>query len=667
MMVQRSRLQGFGSGLVLVAAILGVVPVADGQALHVTRLGNGTELVLVAQPLSNATTVAWPAVDSAEAGETGLVISGELTLAADLDAALSGEDPAPAVVIAVGGVSAADLRAHIGRLLEGRRPRETLKRPRVNLVDGSLIRRLGSPGSEAEIRLEVDLPAPSDPLRSTVEVLWELLPDVFSEDIEGLRSRIDGERGVLESRSDPELADLTVRRLRLGLARIATDSRLQAAQVDSASMRLQVRRKALLEQVPEGAEHLLELWRLGGVEAIAEFLFAGEGVTLDGVRDAAQRWLPRHPGRIVIVLPPRTFNPRFAAPPEAIHLENGLAAVILDRPGAELAAVSLRPVMVPDVEGELSATILARLAGELRAGEERPGWVRVNVRPPLLEVAAPADDFGELSELLHAALVRMADDTRSVEGDGGGARRRALALMGGILGLSGGAALSPAELLRPGNIALGVVAGDGEAAAEALRKFWIGGGERRADAAGLQVAPIPRTRVAAAGDESVLVVALELDSTGDEAFALVMADLFARRAENLVPEGSAEILAPFVPGRQVLLLVATAASQVDELGDVLRERWEEFTRPTTEEELVEIRRRAAAVSAAAWSGVVGRSRRCAAIAAGAAVWRAPSDLEMQILLVSAEPVSAGLGKLADWASLETTGAGLLPILDFDDP
>jgi len=653
----------------MIVASLGVVSVAGGQALHVTHLGNGTELVFVAQPLSNATTVAWPTVDSTVSGETGLVISGDLTLAADLEAALGGENPgpAPAVVVAVGGVSATDLRAHLDRLLEGRLADEPPTRPPNDFVEGTFARRLGSPGSEAEIRLEVDLPPPADPVRSTIEVLWELLPDVLSEDIEGLRSRIDGGHGVLEGRSDPELAELTVRRLRLGLARIATDSRLQAGQVETASMRLQVQRKALLEQTPEGAEHLLGLWKLGGVEAIAEFLFAGEGVTLDGVRDAAREWLPQHPGRIVIVLPPRTFNPRFAAPPETVHLENGLAAAILDRPGVELAAMSLRPVMVPDVDGELSATILARLAGELRAGEERPGWVRVNVSPPLLEVAAPVDSFGELSEFLHAALVRVAADTRSVAGVGGGARRRALGLMGGLLGISGGSALSPFELLRPGNIALGVVAGDGEAAAEALRKFWIGGGERRTDTAGLQVAPIPRTRVAAAGDESVLVVALELNFAGDEAFVLVVAELLARRAEHLVPEGSAEILAPFVPGRRMLLVVATAASQIDELDNSLRERWQEFTRPTNDEELVEIRRRVAATSSAAWSGVVGRSRRCAAVAAGAAVWRAPSDLEMQILSVSAEAVSVSLRSLADWTSLETTGAGVLPIIEFDNP
>ena len=52
------------------------------------------------------------------------------------------------------------------------------------------------------------------------------------------------------------------------------------------------------------------------------------------------------------------------------------------------------------------------------------------------------------------------------------AYRRDLAQYAEFLGVTEEDDPSPATLLRPGNLALGVVANDAEAAAEALSKFW---------------------------------------------------------------------------------------------------------------------------------------------------------------------------------------------------
>ena len=660
MKVQGAYLQCF---LCLLVVGFGVSPPAGAQALHVEPLPNGTELVVVAEPLSDATTVVWP---SLQQGPGGAVTSGDLTLVADLEEAFESEGggAAPAVVVAVGGMPLEDLRVLLERLLGGRMSAAPPKPTGEAVIEGRFERRLGSPGSEGEIRLEVNLPPPADPARSTVEVLWDLLPEVLADDLEGVRSRVDRNRGLLEVRTDPESADVTVRRLRLGLARVAENPGLEATDVDAAARRQLVRRRALMEQHPTAAQHLLDLWVDGRSEAVREFLFGGEGVTVEGVRTAARSWLPQHPGSTVLVLPPRSFNPRFAAPPEILQLDNGLTAAILQRSGASLATLCLRPVVVPDLDGELAATILARLAGELRTGQVQPGWVWVNAWPPQLELAAPVDGFGELSEILFEALSRVADDQRPViEASGGSARRKALRLMGGVLGVTEGTALSPAELLRTGNLALGVVAEDGEAAAEALRKFWSGGGTSGGAASSQPVAPVPRTREAAAGGDSVLVVDLELGYGGDEALHLVMAELLESRAAAIFSEDEIEVLRPLIPGRQALLLVATAEGTVEAVEERLRAGWGALIAPAGEEELAAVRRRVAATNAAAWSGATGRARRCAAVAAGAVMWRPSSDIEMAILSVSTEATSATLAGFAAWEELLTTGAGMLPIAE----
>jgi hypothetical protein len=347
-----------------------------------------------------------------------------------------------------------------------------------------------------------------------------------------------------------------------------------------------------------------------------------------------------------------------------IQLDSGLSAAVLERSGAPLATLCMRPVVVQDLDDELAATVLARVARELRELEQRPGWVRVDSRPAQILLAAPTDQFSELVEVLRSALAQAEEDRRPVMEEGGSARRRSLRLMAGTLGLAEGSSLSPATLLRTGNVSLGVVAEDVEAASEAVRKFWTGDGSALDAATVGAIAPIPKTREAAAGDDSVLVVALELAIAADEPLTLVLAELLASRGSALVPEGAIEILNPFVPGHRVLLVVASAVATMDTVEAGVRKGWAEFTGPATEDELAGVRRRVAATHAGMWSGATGQACRCAAIAAGAVEWRTSTDLEMAILSVPLEVVDAALQSISAWESLQNTGAGVLPIVEF---
>jgi uncharacterized membrane protein len=663
MKVQGAYLQCF---LAFAIVIAGAQSVA-AQALYVERLDGGTELLVVAQPLADATTVIWPSAAAIEEGPV-VVTSGDLTMVADIEAALAGDETeaAPAVVVAVGGATVSDLRALLERLLS-RRPLAPPPTAGADaIVEGRLERRLGAAGSDAEIRLEVNLPSPSDPMRSAIEVLWELLPEILADDLAGARSRIDGDRGLLEARTDSSTAEIAVSSLRLGLAQLGENPAVQSGPVEAAARRLQVRRQASLEEHPYSAELILDLWIRGGADAVREFLFGVDGVTMQKVRDAASSWLPQHPGNVVVSLPPRSFNPRFASPPAIFQLESGLSAAVLERSGAPLATLCMRPVVVPDLDDELAATVLARVARELRELEQRPGWVRVDTTPPQILLAAPTDQFSELSEVLRAALAQAERDERPVMASGGTARQRALRLMAGMLGVAEGSSLSPASLLRAGNLSIGVVAEDLEAASEAVRKFWTFDGRAVESASVRALAPVPKTREAAAGENSVLVVALELPMAMDEAQMLVLAELLESRGEALLAEGTVELLRPFVPGYRVLLVVATATAAIDSVEASVREGWAGFTGTVSEDELAGVRRRVAAAYAGRWGGTTGRACRCAAVASGAVVWRSTAEIEMAILTVPIEIVDTVLRGVADWDSLQNTGAGVLPIIEFDE-
>jgi hypothetical protein len=661
MKVQRSYLQCF---LLSAAAVFGAAQPSAAQALHTERLANGTILIAVVEPLSDATTVVW---GTGNGGSVQLVTSGDMTLITDLETVVAAapDGPAPPVVVAAGGVPLAELRGALDRLLAGRPPAPATPVARDLVDEGRMERRLGAPGSDAEIRLRVNLPAPDAPDRASAEVLWDLLPEVLAGDLAGLRSRIEGQQGILEARVDAARVDLALSQLRFGLARISEDPRLNEQQVEAAARRLTVQRRAFLEQHPLAALRLLELWNEGGIAAVRQFLFAAEGVTLGLVRDAAREWLPQHPGSIVVVLPPHVLNPRFASPPEVLQLEGGLMAAVLARTGAPLSAVCLRPVVVPDLDDEMAATILTRVARELREVAERPGWVEVSTTPPRLEMAAPPERFGELVEALRSALAEVAGDQRSIPVEPGDARRRALRMTAGVLGVAEGSELTPKTLLRQGNLALGVVAEDGEAAAEAVRKFWETGEESSQVASVVPVPAVPKTREAVAGTQSSVVVTLELPPSLDEILPLVLVELLAARGSALFPDATVEVLDPWVPGHSVLLVVVTAVSPLEALEARLQKGWKTLTAPVQEDELIQARRQTAAATAARWSGATGRARRCAAVAAGAARWRPVSEMEMSILSVPAENANLVLSSLGRLEDLPITAAGVLPIVDPD--
>jgi hypothetical protein len=654
----------FVVGLVLATELVGV-RTASAQALLLERLPGGTELVLVSLPLADATTLAWPTQEEDEPAMQ--LLSGRLTLAADVEDAFAdpeGEAAAPPVIVAVGGASPGELAGLLTRVLSGRPLYETATPRLPRPVEGGLDRRLGAPGSDAQLRLEVPLPPPDDPRRSAVEVLWDLVPELLADAAPFLAGRVEGDLGVLEARVEADLGELTIHELRLGLVRFASDPTLQVDAVEAAARRLSVGRQAMLEAHPDGALKVLARWSAGGEEAVREFLFGLDAVTVDGVRDAAATWLAHHPGRAQLVLPPAVFNPRFARGPEIIRLGNDLTVAVLERSGAPLAVVCLRPVMVPDLDGSVTATVLARIARQLRSGAERPGWVRVRNAPPMLEVAASADDLGELLEQVASATSEVADDRLPAAATNDDARRRALALMAARLGLAGDEQPSPAALLRPGNLALGVVAGDAEAALEAVHKFWSIASIDTGAAVVHNVAAATRSRVAAAGDRSVLVVALELPFGGSEAVAMVVGEVLGERLRVNWPEASITVHRPFVPGRSLVLLEIEVEGTVAELEHAVAGAWRKITAAVDEARLAPIKRRVAAGSSAEMSGVAGHARRCAGAAAGAAAWRQPAELELEILTQDAQLVSEVLAELKDWSKLETTAAGELPI---DEP
>jgi len=661
MRTQDHLLQPFVVVLITLVGTLALSGDAAAQALYSERLPGDIDFILISQPLSQATTVAWPWSD----GSVVSITSGDLTLSVDLERVMAELVMAPPVVVAVGGAQVAELRPVLERTL-GERFVDTISVPRPAVIEGGVDRRLGAPGADAQLRLEVELPPADDWRRSTVEVLWELLPGLLAGEVGGLSSRVTGNTGLLETRVAPEIAEITLSRLRLELARVSADPGLDAAPLEAARQRVHVRRQALLGTHPDGAEKITSLWLDGGETAVREYLFGIEGVTLDAVRSAALQWLPQHPGHAVLLLPPRVFNPRFAPAPQRVQLDNDAVAAVLERPSAGLSAVCLRPVVVPDVDGGLTGTVLTRLAAEVRSHESAPGWVRVRQNPPVLEMAASAEGLAEQIEVLQMALDRVSGDERSIGDDGGDARLRALRLMAGVLGLTEGVTLTPRDLLQASNLAIGVVAPDAEAAIEALHKFRIGGSTMSSSLDSRALAPVPRTREAAAGDESVVVVALELFPPGGEVRSMVLSALIEARAKRLLPEHHVEVLAPLVPGRSVLLLVVRATTTLDELEQTLRDGWQDISAPAEEIELAKIRRGLASRIAVLGSGVLGHARRCAAVAAGEIIWRLPSELEMEALTLAPEMVEDVLAGIKDWQALEVTGAGVLPIIELEN-
>jgi hypothetical protein len=494
-----------------------------------------------------------------------------------------------------------------------------------------------------------------------------MMPALLGSQLPGVMARVDGDVARIESRIDAETADLQLRQTRVQLARIAGDPKIDSESVSAARRRLQVRRQALLGIHPDAAEALARLWAQGGVTAVQEYLFGVEGVTVDRVTDAARQWLPRHPGHAVLRLPPRVFNPRFAKDPQRLQLANDAVAMVLERDTAGLSAVCLQPVLLPDLDGQLSSTVLARLGAEIRVSEGAPGWVRVKRRPPVLELAAPDDGFAELVEELQRAVELVSRDDLPFADQDPDARRRALQLMATLLGLAEDVGLSPAELLQPRNLALGVVAPDGETALEALQKFQIGGSADRAFTEGRPLSTVPRLREAAPGRDSAMVVALDVVSIGSPVTPAVLGSLVMERTRRLVEDAEVEVFSPIVPGRHLVLLVVVAEGTLDELERRLEAAWPQIVAPVTEDELARVGRRVAADVTVEMSGPVGHARRCAAVAAGSVYWQLPSDLQMEALTLAPEVVSGLLAAFGSWQDVQTTGAGVLPIPDSESP
>ena len=643
------------TGVAVTALLLGAAPAAP-QALHSERFSGGSELVFVTQPLAGATTLAWPGAD----GGTHATTLGQLNLVPDVESALLAVDPPPPVVVVVGGSQLAELASAIERAVGGRAAAPApAGRPLID--EGGIDRRLGASDGDATVRIEVPLPPPADWRRSTVEVLWELLPELLSGEHPGYRTRVEGDWGLLEGNVDADLVDLELRQLRFEIARIGESVALDGRRVEAARSRLEVRRRALLAAHPDGARAVLERWQGGGVAGVREFLFGIVSVTEATVREAARTWLPQHPGRAVLMLPPRVFNPRFAPGPELMTLGNDATAAVLEREVAGLAVINLRPILLPDLDGELSATVLARIAAELRASEAAPGWIRVLGSPAALELATAPDGLPELVEVLQEALDRVAADDRPLVVEGASARRRALELMSGVLSLGEGGELSSSALLRPSNLAVGVVAPDAETAAEALEKFGLGGPARPAAAMGQAVRPVPKTREAAPGDDSALAVALDLGLGTDELTATMAGEILAGRVAARGIARDVELLRPLVPGRSVLVLVVQAAGSLDALEKGLARVWSGLSAAVREDEAAAAARALAARLAADASGPLGQARRCAALAAGSGPWRNAEDLEREVRALTAEELSAVLSELPPWSEATTTGAGLLPV------
>lgn len=636
------------------------------QTLSFERVGEGVELYVVTLPLSDAVTACWPQPKPDGTLEVVCRSGGGLTAVADIEAGLrAGSEiaelpPAPSLVAVVGGGAAPELVAAVERAVAGRPVAEPAPSKVEPFREGVVERRLGALGSTALVRLSVPLPAAGDPSRTSVETLWELLPSLLRAEAPQLVARVDGDQGTLESRHEPEVWELELGRLRLGLARVASAPALEPQIVADAAARLAVRRLAVLEGHPEGSRRVVELHLSGGASAVREFLFGASGVTLETVRRAALAWLPQHPGLAEVILPPRALNPRFAPGPEVVRLGNDLSVAVLERPSTPLAALVVRPVVVPDVDGQLSATMLARVAMELRRQTNPPGWIRITEAPPSLELAAGADDLEGLAEALRLALEHITTDAREVAGDDSDARRRALSLAAGRLGLSELVAPTPADLLRPSNLALGVVAPDGEAALETLSKLLVAG-DMAGEPAATTIVDRSRTREAVAGSRSTVVVVVPLAGSLAEGASRVFESVLLQRAAGALAGVDVEVLRPYVPGRPTLLVVATTDGRLDDLERRLATAWSRVTRPLAEAELEEARRSVAVDGAAATSGAVGRARRAAAVAVGSVSWRAPSDLELEILTTSVDAVSAQLQAVRSFEQLETCGAGVLPI------
>lgn len=637
---------------------------AGAQVLHVETLPNGTELMLVAQPEATATAVAWPERSGGEL-EVRSIASGELGLASDLASAFKDATEAPPVLIAVGAATPDELRGAASGALGSLPVAPLPSGPAPGRTDeGGTERRLGTPGSQANLRLVLPLPPLEDGRRTAVEILLELAPGLLANDLPGLRSTEGTDTATFEIQVDPAGADLYLERLRRRLAQLGDDTRLDAAMVERARRHLDVRRMAGLEELPTGAERLVRIWAGGGDRAIRQYLFGASGADLAGVREAARTWMPRHPGWATILLPPQSLNPRFAGGPETELLDNGLSVALLERPATPLAVLDLRPVTSSDLAGDRTATVLARLAGALRQADNAPPWIRVLADPPSLLVATAPDGFSEALEAVTNALEELRQDTAPVTSSRD-PRHAALGLAAALLGV-GDTALTPAALLAPDNLALGAVVPDVERAQEALHKL-LDTVQGSTGTVAVNVGGSPRHAVALPGTRSAVAVLLPVAAGTDDVDLGLAAEVLRTRLAAVFGKGATSVLRPAVPGRTVLVVVVEADGTVGAVESRLKESWPNLVAEVGDEELAPLRHRLAAELAIHASGSTGAALRCAAIAAQGGSWRRPEELESLTMAAEPKAVSALLGGFAPWDDLERAVAGPLPVEDLALP
>ncbi|MCD4750031.1 MAG: hypothetical protein K8R59_11720 [Thermoanaerobaculales bacterium] len=629
---------------------------ASAQALAVETLEGGTEVILVTEPLAEASAACWPRAN--EVLEAHCVMGSELVFLGELEKEIV-EGDAPPVVVVVGGVGRSALIDLLRRTLRDRLLSPLDERRTNAFEEGGQERRLGTLGAPSTLRLEVPLPPPESAQRSAIEVLWHLLPRYFRVEHPGLRSGIVGDVGHVETSVDPELADVTLRKLRLSLARLAGDPALIGSEVENEARRLRIGRQAELERVEPATRQLLDLWRRGGADAVRHHLFGPDGVTVLSVREAARGWLPSHPGHAVLVLPPRVFRPRFAPGPLEVRLDNDLAVAVLERPTASLSALVMRPVLLSGLAGDVEAVILARVAAALRTQETRPPFIKVEVHPPRLELATSSDDFASLTEALQEALEVVANDHQEVTSSET-ARARALRLMAGVFGLDSSSVVSPAGVLASENLVIGAVTPDAEAAVEALRKFGVGGTSSGAPRLSASLVDQARRRLPAAGRKAAVAAAIYFE----EGFPIpeMVAQIVNQRAETVLEGARVDILHPLLPGRTVFVMLVEREGSIDELETLLEQSWSDLFSLTTEDEVQGVRRKVAASVISTASGVMGRARACAQVAAGEDSWREPAKAEMTVLTVELEAVNATLTRILQTETMERTSSGPLPVI-----
>ncbi len=622
------------------------------QALTVAVVGEGTEVILVTEPFMEMAVACWP-----DGGEAACVSGTDLVFLGDLEEALAGST-APAALVVVGGSTQSDVIDLMRRIVGDQPAAPAVRRRHLTLSEGGLERRLGPPGTDASLRLQVPMPPADSPQRSAMTVLWNLLPRALGGEHPGLRARTRGDLAELELSVENESPNFALRRLRLSLARLGADPNLKAEVIEGEAYRLRIARRARLEQGKVAALELLELWASKGASAVREHLFGLDGVTLSSVEDVARDWLAQHPGHAVVVLPPHVFRPRFVPAPHEIQLENDVTTAVLERPGAGLSTLVLRPVFLSGLGGDAESVILTRVAGLLRARADRPPFIAVEASPPRLELAAAEEDFPMLCESLQEALETIAEDETEVS-SGDDARSRALRLMSGVLGLDTGTTVTPARALTPGNLAIGVVAPDSESAIESLQKFGIGGPPHNLAPVGSAVDGSPRRRMPATGTTAAVVIAGEI--AADFPVSAFLEIMIERRIKEFLEKSRVEVFSPLVPGRSMLVVVVESEQTVEDLEAALLTGWQDLMAPVDEAELAGLRRAVATEIISLASGVLGRARACADVAAGVDRWRSPSEKEMAAMTIEVATVNLGLVAVSDPTSLEWTASGPLPV------